>query len=335
MEFWRVAQSIAGHFAEQVQTLEADGWDGVALTENQTDCLMELAIAAHATSTLKLGTGVTNLMSRHPSIIAAAFATLQVESGGRAMLGLGRGDGAMARIAMQPPSVNEFRRRLEQVQAYLRGDTVVIDGHESRLDQIPGYGPIKVPVSVAATGPRMIEVAATVGDRVTFSLGATVERLRWAIEHAREARRAVGMDPSTLSFGAYLCTAAHPDIKQARELVRNVTLTHFRFSIWDPATTATLAPEDREVADRLIAAYGGEREWHVGDPRGATQVAALDDAFIDRFAIVGTSDQVARRLRELEEIGIDHVMVMHYRGEPDTVREASQRFAREVIPQLR
>ncbi len=50
----------------------------------------ELGVLTRATSRLGLGTGVTNPLTRHPAVTAAAIATVQLESGGRAVLGLGR-----------------------------------------------------------------------------------------------------------------------------------------------------------------------------------------------------------------------------------------------------
>jgi 5,10-methylenetetrahydromethanopterin reductase len=50
-----------------------------------------MAIAAHVTDRIQLGTGVTNPYTRHPAVAAGAVASIQGESGGRAVLGIGRG----------------------------------------------------------------------------------------------------------------------------------------------------------------------------------------------------------------------------------------------------
>ena len=47
------------------------------------------------TSRLRLGTAVTNLVTRHPAVVASTFATLHHVSGGRAHIGVGRGDTAL------------------------------------------------------------------------------------------------------------------------------------------------------------------------------------------------------------------------------------------------
>jgi 5,10-methylenetetrahydromethanopterin reductase len=75
--------------------VEEDGWDGLLFTDTQNlsiDVFGSLYLAASATSRLELGTAVTNLVTRHPAVMASAFASLHHVSGGRAHIGVGRGE---------------------------------------------------------------------------------------------------------------------------------------------------------------------------------------------------------------------------------------------------
>jgi 5,10-methylenetetrahydromethanopterin reductase len=190
-----------------------------------------------------------------------------------------------------------------------------------------------VPVSVAATGPKVIEIAAQLAERVTFSLGARPDRLRWAIDHARQARAAAGLDPNTLSCGAYVNAVAHPDVERARELVRGRLGVYARFSTMSASAMDSLAPEDRTVAERLAASY----DMNAHATSGARHESALDDEFVDRFGIVGPSEHVADRLRELGELGLDHLVIVGHGRDvgPDVLAESSRRFGTEVFPLLR
>ena len=89
----------------------------------------------------------------------------------------------------------------------------------------------KVPLDVAASGPRVIGLAAVIADRITFAVGADVERLAWAIEVARTARRDAGLDPDGLALGAYVNVAVHPDRAVARQLVAGGLSTLARFNV--------------------------------------------------------------------------------------------------------
>jgi 5,10-methylenetetrahydromethanopterin reductase len=66
-------------------------------------------------------------VTRHPAVLAGAMATLQVESGGRVVLGSGRGDSALAQAGFAPASLESFRRYLAAVQRYLRREDVPYD----------------------------------------------------------------------------------------------------------------------------------------------------------------------------------------------------------------
>jgi len=336
VEIWLGTFPAPGRAGAIARMAEDDGWDGVAFTDSQSltgDVFVALGLAAQATSRLKLATGATNPATRHPAVVASAISTIQVESGGRAVLGIARGDSALAYLGRKPLSLSEFRRGLDQVQTYLRGDAVDLDGYESRLEWLRQLNPPKVPVSVAATGPKVIEIAAQLAERVTFSLGARPERLRWAIDHARQARAAAGLDPASLSCGAYINAVAHPDVDRARELVRGRLGVYTRFSTMHDNSMDTLAPEDRAVAERLAANY----DMGAHATSAARHAATLDDDFVDRFGVVGPSDHVTTRLRELLALGLDHLVIVGHGRDvsPEVLAESSRRFGREVIARLK
>jgi 5,10-methylenetetrahydromethanopterin reductase len=332
VEFWLGTFPTAGRVRKLAQMAERDGWDGLALTDSQSlsgDTFAALAIGAHATRRLKLATGATNPATRHPAVIASAIATIQAESAGRAVLGIARGDSALAYLGRPPMPIVEFGRALEQIQTYLRGGTVDLDGHASRIHWLADVP--KVPMSVAATGPRVIGLAARVAERVTFSVGADTARLQAAIAVARAESRAAGLPP--LQLGAYVNAVAHPDIAHARALVRGRMGVYARFSSMDPGVLQSLSAADRTVTEQLAANY--DMRKHAAS--GARHEGALTDAFVDRFGIVGPSAQVAERLAQLVGLGLDHfVIVGHGRDTPpEVLRESSARFTQEVLPLVR
>ena len=189
----------AGEFATK---LEADGWDGTVFFDSQCmfgELWSTMSYCAAITSTLKLASGVTNPVTRHPSVTAGAAATLQRLSGGRVALGVGRGDSALAHVGAAPMAVGPFTSYLEMLQAYLRGQGVALSdaaqylvGTDSSfknlaLDRLPPSSQInwldastaqKVPVEVMASGPKVIAAGAVAAERVIFALGAEVDRLR-------------------------------------------------------------------------------------------------------------------------------------------------------------
>src|SRR5215472_1929851 len=179
---------------------EHDGWDGLAFTDSQNlhgDTFVALALAANATSGITLATGATNPATRHPAVVASAIATIQVESGGRAWLGIARGDSAVAYLGCKPQPLADFSLGLQQVRSYLHGEAIDLNGFPSRIQWLSNAAPC-VPMSVAATGPRVIEIAARVADAITFSVGADPTRLAPAVDLARRVRHEAGLPPLRL-----------------------------------------------------------------------------------------------------------------------------------------
>ena len=336
LELWTLSVPLPKHSGDLAARAEAAGWDGIAFTDSQNltgDVFAGLALAAKATSHLLLATGVTNPVTRHPAAAASAIATIQAISGGRAVLGVGRGDSALFQIGLEPAPLPQFQRFLSQVATYLRGGAVDIDGFESRLRWLADLKLPPVPVDVAATGPRVIELAACIADRVTFALGASPERLRWGIEKARAARRAVGLDPDALQFGAYANVAPHPDVAVARELVRGGVGTFAHFSGMRGSSADGTKPEDRAVFEGIHASY--DRANHT--LARARHAAALEPAFLERFAVVGPTQSCVSRLRELADTGITKLVLTT--ASFDANREEALRsrtlLEREVLPALR
>jgi 5,10-methylenetetrahydromethanopterin reductase len=215
----------------------------------------------------------------------------------------------------------------------LRGEAVLIDGFESRLRWLESLQLPPVPIDVAATGPKVIELAARVADRITFALGANPERLRWGIEKARAARRAAGLDVESLEFGAYANVAPHPDVAIARELVRGGVGTFAHFSGMRGSSAEGTKPEDRAVFEGIHARY--DRPNHtLGRARHA---AALDADFLERFAIVGPTQRCVERLRELADTGITKLVLTSasFDANRDEAARSRTLLEREVLPALR
>jgi 5,10-methylenetetrahydromethanopterin reductase len=215
----------------------------------------------------------------------------------------------------------------------LRGGAVDAGGIESRLRWLADLRLPPVPIDVAATGPRVIELAARIADRVTFALGADPERLRWGIEKVRAARRAAGLDPEAIRFGAYVNVAPHPDLAVARELVRGGVGAFAHFSGMRGSSADGTKPEDRAVFEGIHARY--DRANHtLGRARHA---AALGAEFLDRFAVIGPTRVCVERLRELVDAGISKLVLTgaSFDANRDEARRSRVLLEGEVLPALR
>ena len=113
--------------SQLAQMAEGMGFDSLVFADTQNitpEVWGQLMLAARDTERIELGTGVTNPGTRDAAVTAAAALALQVESDGRAVCGIGRGDSSLGKIGRCPVPVDEFERYVERLQGYLRGDVV-------------------------------------------------------------------------------------------------------------------------------------------------------------------------------------------------------------------
>lgn len=131
-----------------------------------------LAATAAATTDIGLGTFVTNVMNRHPALLARMASTLQELSGGRLTVGIGIGGGKREHEAygMAFPEAAERARRLEEAVAVLRalwtGGPASFDGEFYQLrDAVAHPVPSPTPrILIGAESPTGVRLAARIGD---------------------------------------------------------------------------------------------------------------------------------------------------------------------------
>jgi 5,10-methylenetetrahydromethanopterin reductase len=357
VEMWTVGVGLPGFAARTAAGAEANGWDGLAIVDSQNlsgDVYVALAMAARETSRLRLAPGVTNPYTRHPAVAAGAIATVHGESGGRAVFGIGRGDSALAHLGLAPAPVPYFERYLRRVQGYLRGEEVAFD--DDAGDGDAGAGPAavtalglsaapassrlswldpklaKVPVHVVATGPKVIALAARLGDGVNFAVGADPERMAWAVDTARRARADAGLDPDGVSYGAFVNAVADPDRDAARQLIAGGLSTFARFSVMHGRPTGPVSTEQRDVLASVHRAYDMTKHTQTG----SAQAQALTPEFVDRFGIAGDAAYCIDRLRQLTGLGLHRLVIVgpSIGSDPDRARAARSRFQAEVLPAL-
>lgn len=295
--------------AELARRIEELGFRSLVLADTQNlapETWSQLMVAATVTSRIELGTGVTNPVSRDPAVTASAALGVQVASGGRLVIGIGRGDSSMAKIGRKPASPADFELYLRQLRGYLDGGTVERGGTESRIEWLDGIDVAHVPIEVSATGPKVIALAAAVADRICFAVGADLERLAECVSFARQGAQAAGRDPDDLRLGAYINCVVNDDPAVAREAVRGGVASFAHFSGFPGMRIDELPEGVRKAAETMRTDYD---MTHHG-AAGGSHAQALDAEFIHRFGIAGPLDEARQRLSDVCALGIDFVRVI-------------------------
>jgi probable F420-dependent oxidoreductase len=285
-----------------------------------------LALAAAATSSIKLGHCVTNPGIREPTVTASAYATLQDLSSGRMVMGIGRGDSSRRVVGLDPVPIAQFETALEMIKDLMNGRQVRWNNRDLRLAWIENQP--EIPMYVAGYGPRALAVAGRVGDGVIIQL-ADPEITAWIIERARAAAEKAGRDADALAPVVCAPGVLDADLPRWRDETR-----------WFPAMVSN------HVKD-LIARYGTEGEiprvltdyaqavkgydYSEHSRIGADHGKYISDEICDRFCLLGEVEEHKSRLRELEGLGVRQVNLY---GMTTGFDETLERYGREIIPQF-
>jgi len=250
-----------------------------------------LGALAVSTKKVRLGTAVTNPLTRHPTVTAAAFATLAELSGGRASLGISVGDSALKSMNLETAKMSVLAETVALCRNLMAGETVSFgEGKTARLHHL---GP-SVPIYVAATGPKMLGLAGRIADGVILMNGIAPELIGEAVRIVREGERAAGRKEGSVKAAVW--AACHP----SRQAVKfNVARAILR-KIPGPIDDLT-----RAVAARVKEAYDFAQHG-----RAEADFARLvPDEIVTRFAFAGNYEEIAEQIRALEACDVDEVVL--------------------------
>ncbi len=317
-------------FVELMQLAEENGfetgwtYDSHILWQEAYPLLTLLAVH---TDRLKLGHCVTNPGTREPTVTASAYATLHDISGGRMVMGIGRGDSARRVIGEKPVKMAEFESALVRMKDLMTGRPVEWNGKELELGWAQGRAPI--PMYVAAYGPRALGVAGRIGDGVIIQLADPIV-IQWIMEQARTAAEEAGRDPDALECLVCAPSIVTDDLQEAREAVR-----------WFPAMVSNHVMdlierygENSEIPKELTEYVKARKFYDYKDHsrEGAAHGEFVTDEICERFSVIGSVDAVREKLRELESVGVDHFNIyLMTHGQEDILRM----YGNEIIPEFR
>jgi 5,10-methylenetetrahydromethanopterin reductase len=333
-----VMEASPGFTAPLAAEIEALGFDYLLCPDTQNlspDPFAQLALAAQTTTRLKLGTGVTNPVTRDAAVTACALATLQAESKGRIVCGIGRGDSSAEHIGVRNGTTAQLRTFVQRLQAYTRGETIDRNGQPSRLRWFDSVSVDPVPVDIACTGPKTIAMAVDTGERISFAVGSAPERVAWAMETAKARLAESGRPRKDVSIGAYVNLVCDADEGRAINLGRMISGMVAHFAGMKNAPLDHLPAQLRPLAEHMQSGY--DMEHHAQEE--GEHLAEVNDDFVDWFSICGPPDKCRERLQELVDLGLDHIYLLggspvaHPHGERQAAMvEQSRLFAREVLP---
>src|SRR5258706_586815 len=166
---------------ERAKRAEALGFEAIFFADSQmnnVDPYQAMALCAVNTKTLRFGTAVTNMVYRDPTITANSFATLNEISAGRAIVGIGTGDGPVYSLGRSATKLIEFEKGLRVIRNLLhdRGVDVAKSKERAGGNVRLNVGRRPVPIYISAEGPKTLRVAGRTCDGVILGTDFLLER---------------------------------------------------------------------------------------------------------------------------------------------------------------
>lgn len=296
-------------------------WDSHVLWQ---DVYPVFTLIATNTERVRIGPCVTNPATRDITVTASALATLNQISGGRMVMGIGRGDSARRVIGKPPVTVEHLEQACRQIRDLAEGREIEYDGAPLRLKWASGT----LPVWVAAYGPKALRAAGRVADGLIMQL-ADPYIIEWSLRYVREGAEEAGRSFDDIQIMSAAPAYMTDDLEEAREQVR-----------WFPAMVSNHVVDlvhryaSTELPRELTEFIAARDHYDYADHgrTGAEHASFVTDEVVDRFCVLGTPDRCLAKLRELEALGVDQFNFYSMVDDPAGVIRS---FGRDLIPAFR
>jgi probable F420-dependent oxidoreductase len=282
-----------------------------------------MTLMAANTRRMHIGPCVTNPAVRDITVTASLFATLNLISGGRMELGIGRGDSSRRVLGKKPVTPKELEQAIQTFRDLTAGREIQYDGQPTRLT----WAKQSPPVWVAGYGPKVLNVAGRVADGIILQF-ADPDLIEWCLGHVELGARQVGRDPKSIEVMAAAPVWVSDDLNTARERVR-----------WFPALVSNhvvdlLAKYNPEDLPPTLTSYVRNRagyDYLHHCEVGSDNAEFVSDEVVDRFCLVGTAEAHRQKLRKLASVGVTQFNIYLMCGEEEQTLEI---YEREVLPQF-
>jgi 5,10-methylenetetrahydromethanopterin reductase len=273
------------------QRAEAAGFESIWVAETRLtrDAFVPMAAIAQATSTIRVASGIVNVYTRNPVVLAISFLGLEELAPGRIVCGLGTGSPTV----LAPQGV-PFERPLSRLRAYcevlpalLRGEAVTYEGEgvrlqDARIEDIlhPQDGERRaMPLWLGVTGPKALRYAGEAADGVLMNVCLPTE-------YVTSRRALVGH----AEIGMGILVSPHEDGDAGRDRARQFIALYL-------SAMPNIARETGVEVDAIRSAFA--------DHGLAAAARRVSDEVVDRLAAAGTPDECRARLDAYRRAGVE------------------------------
>lgn len=301
--------------AEHARVAEEAGYKHLTFIDSQNlarDCYVNMASAALATKTIRIGQGVTNTFTRHPFVTANATATINELSGGRAFIAIGPGMSSVGTLGMRPRTMKELQKAVETMYKLTSGESVQAEGGDAHSEWMRD----RVPIYIGSNGVKSMKLAGAIADGCIVP-SVEPEIVKWRIETIRQGAIDSGRDPDECEIWIRTMCCIANSKEEARSQVQSYAATgatSFTFSVLNHPSEAVeelkrrVDPQYLEDVKRVHDAY----QYYEHERIDARHGELVTDRIIDAHILCGTLDDVGEHVTRLAEVGVKTLSMTVY-----------------------
>jgi probable F420-dependent oxidoreductase len=277
------------------------------------------------TRNVTVGPMVTNPATRDWTVTASLFATLNEMFGNRTVIGIGRGDSAVRVINGKPTTLATLRECVHVVRELANGRAA---DHKGSSIRFPWAAKSRVEIWVAGYGPKALQLTGEIADGFILQL-ADPDIAEWTIGAVREAASAAGRDPDAITMCVAAPAYVTDDLTHAREQCR-----WFGGMVGNHVADIVGRYGESSAVPQALTDYIKGREdydYNQHGQVGNVHAAFVPDDIVDRFCVLGPVEEHARRLKELEGLGVDQFAIYLQHDAKD---ETLQAYGERVMPAI-
>jgi 5,10-methylenetetrahydromethanopterin reductase len=325
--FMDLAKMAEGYGADAVGTYDSAFLGG--------DAYVRATLIALATARVRVGLRPTNPLTREPQVMASFLASIDGMTGGRAFMDIASGDSAVLNIGYKVASRTRIEEYVTCVRDLLATGRATYQGRPQQVRWAAAVARPRIPISICAEGPRMLQLGGRIGDAVIAGTGLLPEVIQDTAARVRAGAREAGRDPSAVDVWFTARSSLHEDretaIANVKASVSSILNHSMRFGLDDKHVPADLRAKVQDYVDGYVL-Y--DHVVHAGRNPRRMEDLGLTDYALKRFALAGNPADWIARIEEVAQAGATKLWIGLGSGDLDSQRHYLRILGEQIMPRF-
>jgi 5,10-methylenetetrahydromethanopterin reductase len=268
------------------------------------DAYVRTALMALASTRARIGLRPTNPLTREPQVMASFLATIDALTNGRAFMDIASGDSAVLNIGYKIATRARIEDYVQCVRSLIASGEATYQKRPQRVRWTSRVVRKRIPISICAEGPKMLQLGGKIGDGVIAGTGLLPEVIADTIAKVHAGAREEGRQPSDVDIWFTTRTSLHEDhqtaINNVKASVSSILNHSMRSTLEGKLVPEELKPRLQKYVDSYVLYEHVVSEG--SNPRRMDELGLTDYA-LKRFALAGNPEAWIARIEEIAQAG--------------------------------